>query len=90
MELNPAVIKRTLPEIVTTFEKDKAKIPDAKRCKVAFVSKHRENKKSDVKKSADKVIYDNFSNLGNNQIDLHRYHRRLHPFRPLVSRQGSG
>ena len=46
-------------------EKEKAEIPDAKRCKI----------QRDVKKSVDKVIYNNFSSLINN---------------PIVHRAGSG
>ena len=58
MELKTAVINRTLPENATTLEKEKVEIPDAKRCKA----------QRDVKKSVDKVIYDNFRSLNNNQI----------------------
>ena len=57
-ELKPAVIKRTLLEKATTLEKEKAKIPDAERCKIQH----------DVKKSVGKAICDIFRSLGNNQI----------------------
>ena len=57
MELKPAVVKRALPENATTLEKEK-EIPDAKRCKI----------QRDVKKSVDKVIYENFRSLSNNHI----------------------
>ena len=58
MELNLAVIKRTHPENATTLEKEKAEIPEAKRCKI----------QRDVKKSVNKSIHDNFGSLSNNQI----------------------
>ena len=44
IELKLAVIKRKLPENATTWEKEKAEIPDAKRCKI----------QRDVKKSVDR------------------------------------
>ena len=58
IQLMLAVIKRKLPANVTTWRTEKAGIPDAKRCKI----------QRDVKKSVDRVIYDNFSSLSNNQI----------------------
>ena len=57
-ELKPAVIKRTLPVNAATLEKEKAEIPDAKRCKI----------QRDVRQSVDKAIYDNFRSLNGYQI----------------------
>ena len=56
----PAVIKRTLPEYATALEKEKALIPDTKRCK----------SQRDAKKNVDKAIYDNFRSLSNYQIHI--------------------
>ena len=75
----PAIIKRTLPEYATALEKEKALIPDTKRCKSP----------RDAKKNVDKAIYDNFRSLSNYQIHI-EIRDGFTLFRSPNSVQGSG